>query len=131
MPPDTVKGSRHVNLKELRVPGTNIRILFAFDPRRVAIFLPGGDKTNRWQQWYDENIPYTDALYETHLDELRQERRIAMSGRRNFKEISDALRSNPERRARIEQREQAFEMGLTIAQLCEGRGKRMWLPRWK
>ncbi len=70
---DTVKGSRHRNMKELRPPGTHIRILFAFDPRRTAILLLGGDKTDRWQEWYEENIPVAERLYDTHLDELRKE----------------------------------------------------------
>lgn len=39
----TVKGSRHANMKELRPAGGHVRILFAFDPRRMAIFLIGGD----------------------------------------------------------------------------------------
>ncbi len=70
---DTVRGSRHLHMKELRPPATNIRILFTFDPRRIAILLIGGDKTNRWQEWYDENIPIADALYDDYLEELRRE----------------------------------------------------------
>ncbi len=73
---DTVKGSRHPNMKELRPPATNIRILFAFDPRRTAILLIGGDKTNRWQKWYDENIPIADALYDDYLEELHKEGKL-------------------------------------------------------
>ncbi len=73
---DTVKGSRHPNMKELRPPATNIRILFAFDPRRTAILLIGGDKTNRWQKWYDENIPVADTLYDNYLEELRKVRKL-------------------------------------------------------
>src|SRR5437764_1881549 len=60
-------------MKELRPPGTNIRILFAFDPRRVAILLIGGNKTNRWQKWYDENISIADELYDEYLEELHRE----------------------------------------------------------
>jgi hypothetical protein len=70
---DTVKGSRNPNMKELRPPATNIRILFAFDPRRTAILLIGGDKTNRWQEWYKKYIPIADALYNDYLEELRKE----------------------------------------------------------
>ena len=44
---DTLKGSRHANMKELRPLSTNIRILFAFDPRRMAILLLGGDKSRQ------------------------------------------------------------------------------------
>lgn len=73
---DVVKGSRHSNMKELRPPATNIRIFFAFDPRRIAILLIGGDKTNRWQEWYEENIPIADALYDEYLEELRKEGKL-------------------------------------------------------
>jgi hypothetical protein len=70
---DTVRGSRHANMKELRPRGGYLRILFAFDPRRTAILLIGGDKTDRWQEWYDMYIPIADALYDLHLETLRRE----------------------------------------------------------
>lgn len=71
---DTISSSRHNNMKELR-PGTrdDIRLLFAFDPRRSAILLIGGDKTGRWRTWYSEYIPIADQLYDEHLRELREE----------------------------------------------------------
>lgn len=69
---DTLRGSRHANMKELR-PLPSIRVLFAFDPRRVAILLIGGDKKNRWSEWYREMIPVADRLYDEYLDELRRE----------------------------------------------------------
>lgn len=47
---DTVTGSRHANMKELCPPGKTIRILFAFDERRSAILLLGGDKRDRWRE---------------------------------------------------------------------------------
>lgn len=68
---DSVTGSRHANLKELRV-GT-IRILFAFDPRRAAILLVGGDKRGRWQEFYDRMIPLADKLFDDHLAALEDE----------------------------------------------------------
>jgi hypothetical protein len=70
---DSVKGSRHANMKELRPRGGSLRILFAFDPRRMAILLIGGDKTNRWQAWYREFIPVADRLYDEHLETLETE----------------------------------------------------------
>lgn len=70
---DTVAGSRHPNMKELRPPGSNIRVLFAFDPRRAAILLVGGDKTGRWREFYEQKIPEADRLYDEHLDQLREE----------------------------------------------------------
>ena len=67
---DTLKGSAFANMKELRPRGGNIRIIFAFDPLRQAILLVGGDKTNRWNAWYAENIPIADELFRRHLDEI-------------------------------------------------------------
>lgn len=60
-------------MKELRPPSGNIRVLFAFDPRRMAILLIGGDKTHRWQRWCQEAIPTADRLYDEQLEELRRE----------------------------------------------------------
>lgn len=57
------------NTKELR-PAHAIRVLFAFDPRRVAILLIGGDKRGSWNRWYDEMVPVADTLYDGHLAEV-------------------------------------------------------------
>jgi hypothetical protein len=73
---DTIKISRHSNMKELIPMGGNIRILFAFDPRRSAILLIGGDKTDRWDAWYEEWVPRADDLYEDHLRTIRKEGEI-------------------------------------------------------
>ena len=70
---DTIEGSRHPNMKELRV-GT-IRILLAFDPRRAAILLIGGDKRDRWQEFYEQMIPLADRLFDEHLATLEEEER--------------------------------------------------------
>jgi len=70
---DTLQGSRHPNMKELRPRGGHLRILFAFDPRRAAILLLGGDKTGQWSSWYEQAIPQADDLYDEHLRELRDE----------------------------------------------------------
>lgn len=70
---DTMKGSRIPNLKELRPKRHNIRILFVFDPRRTAILLLGGSKTDDWQGWYDRNIPIAEGLYDEYLAELKKE----------------------------------------------------------
>jgi len=59
-------------MKELRPP-RNIRILFAFDPRRIAILLIGGDKKNEWTSWYERHMPIADDLYDRYLAELRAE----------------------------------------------------------
>ncbi len=54
-------------MKELRSVGGHLRALFAFDPRRRAVILLGGDKTNDWTGWYKRNIPVADKLYDRHL----------------------------------------------------------------
>jgi hypothetical protein len=63
----TISRSRHHNMREARSVGGNQRILFAFDPNRHAVMLVGGDKTDRWQKWYRENIPKADRIYDQHL----------------------------------------------------------------
>ena len=70
---DTLSHARLSNLKELRPPGTFIRILFVFDPRHLAILLIGGDKQERWSAWYRDHIPIAERLYEEYLNELRRE----------------------------------------------------------
>lgn len=71
---DTVKGSRHANMKELRTQcgGRPLRTFFAFDPRRCAILLIGGDKTGD-DRFYEQMIPRADRLYDEHLRALAQE----------------------------------------------------------
>lgn len=70
---DTIEGSRHSNMKELRVSkGGAIRVLFAFDPQRQAVLLLGGDKTGRWNAWYAEAIPLADDLFDEYLAETGQ-----------------------------------------------------------
>lgn len=68
---DTIKTSDHHHMRELRTGTT--RILYAFDPRRVAILLLGGDKENEWNKWYDREVPVADRLYDEHLETLRRE----------------------------------------------------------
>jgi hypothetical protein len=69
-----VHGSRHSHMRELRVQvhGKPIRVLYAFDPRRAAILLFGGDKTGN-SRWYEINVPRADQLYDRHLQELKKE----------------------------------------------------------
>jgi len=70
---DTVENSAYANMKELRPLGTSIRILFAFDPRRAAILLVGGDKAGEWNAWYVEHIPIADTIYAEHIRTLEME----------------------------------------------------------
>ena len=69
-----IEGSKHGHMRELRVQsgGRPIRIFYAFDPRRSAILLIGGDKTGR-DRFYEKMVPVADKLYDVHLEELRKE----------------------------------------------------------
>lgn len=60
-------------MRELRTQhaGRPFRTLYAFDPRRNAILLLGGNKTGS-NRWYEINIPIADRLYDEHLEELRK-----------------------------------------------------------
>lgn len=69
-----VAGSQIHNLKELRPAGTSIRILFVFDPRRMAIFLVGADKAEHgWKAWYPGAIAQAEDLYDEHLSQIDKE----------------------------------------------------------
>jgi hypothetical protein len=67
---DTINGSKLANLKELRpgsTGGTEVRLLFIFDPQRRAVFLVGGDKAGKWSDWYKTAIPQAGQAYAEHL----------------------------------------------------------------
>jgi len=59
-------------MRELRTQneGRPLRTLYAFDPRRKAILLIGGDKSGD-KQWYDVYIPIAEQLYDEHLTQLK------------------------------------------------------------
>ena len=69
-----ITGSRHSHMRELRVQhqGSPYRVLYAFDPRRVALLLIGGNKIGN-DRWYTEYVPIADRLYDEHLQTLRKE----------------------------------------------------------
>jgi hypothetical protein len=68
----SIKGSKHEHMRELRVQnlGKPLRVLYAFDPRRHAILLIGGNKTGK-DRWYKKLVPIADKLYDEHLEELK------------------------------------------------------------
>ena len=72
-----IKDSKHSHMRELRIQhaGDPYRVLYAFDPRRSAILLIGGNKTGK-DRWYTEFVPKADRLYDEHLKELKQEELI-------------------------------------------------------
>jgi hypothetical protein len=71
-----VRNSRHGHLRELRIQhrGRPYRVLYAFDPRRVAVLLTGAIKTGS-DRWYDAIVPRADALYDAHLESLEHDGR--------------------------------------------------------
>jgi hypothetical protein len=70
---DTLEGTSLGNLKELRVQhrGEPYRILFAFDPKREALLLIGGNKAGD-KRWYKRMIPLAEAIFERHLATLEK-----------------------------------------------------------
>lgn len=72
-----IAGSKHSHMRELHIQheGRPYRILYAFDPRRCAILLLGGDKTGD-QRWYEVHVPIADRLYDTHIQTLKKEGQI-------------------------------------------------------
>jgi hypothetical protein len=70
---DTLKDSKHANMKELRVDeaGQVIRIAFAFDPKRRAVVLCGGAKQGlSKKKFYSALIRRADRIYDVHLKGL-------------------------------------------------------------
>jgi hypothetical protein len=82
---DTLSGSKHANMKELRFgwQGQVWRVAFAFDPNRQALLLVAGDKGGADQKrFYKRLIGLADARFDTHLASLaaaraRKEKRHA------------------------------------------------------
>lgn len=69
-----ISQSHHSHMRELRIQhsGEPYRVLYAFDPRRMAILLLGGCKAGD-DRWYDREVPRADKLYDEHLAQLRKE----------------------------------------------------------
>jgi hypothetical protein len=69
-----INGSAFPHMRELRIQhaGQPYRVLYAFDPRRTAILLIGGNKIGT-DRWYEQYIPLADKLYEEHIVTLKKE----------------------------------------------------------
>lgn len=82
---DTLKASRHANMKELRFTWSNEvwRVAFAFDPQRQAILLVGGDKGGADQRrFYKRLISVADDRYDEHLATLAQQCKESNHGKK-------------------------------------------------
>jgi len=80
---DTLKGSRHSNMKELRFSynGQVWRVALAFDTQRQAILLVGGDKGGADQRrFYKRLINVADRRYDEHLSELTRQNKESHHG---------------------------------------------------
>ncbi|MCL2093376.1 MAG: type II toxin-antitoxin system RelE/ParE family toxin [Treponema sp.] len=53
--------------------GRPLRTFYAFDPRRIAILLIGGDKTGD-DRFYDTMVPVADKIYDVYLKEIQEEK---------------------------------------------------------
>ena len=72
---DTLNGSRHANMKELRFDAADgvWRVAFAFDPNRKAILLVCGDKSGRSEKrFYRQLIEKADARFDAHLARIKR-----------------------------------------------------------
>lgn len=88
---DTLKGSTHANMKELRFDweGEVWRVAFAFDPMRRAVLLVGGDKSGVGKsRFYKRLVAVADERFDRHLASLR-----AKSDRRTGKEKGHGKKS--------------------------------------
>jgi hypothetical protein len=74
---DTLKGSRHANMKELRFTADDgvWRVAFAFDPKRNAIMLVAGDKSGvSEKRFYRQLIATADGRFDAHLALLKKKK---------------------------------------------------------
>ncbi len=70
-------------MRELRIQvhGTPFRVLYAFNTKRAAILLVGGDKTGD-DRWYEIHVPKADKLYDQHLEELKRQEELNKQSRK-------------------------------------------------
>jgi len=81
---DTLHGSRHANMKELRfdAAGGVWRFAFAFDPKRRAIILCGGDKSGGSEKrFYRQLIEKADERFDAHLAAIKKQKKGRKSRR--------------------------------------------------
>lgn len=75
---DTLNGSKHANMKELRADTADqvLRIAFAFDPERTGIMLVAGNKSGVSQKrFYKQLIDKADELFDEHMAKLKAKRK--------------------------------------------------------
>src|SRR5258707_13463467 len=72
-----INGSKYAHMRELRVQsgGRPLRVFYAFDPRRSAILLIGGDKTGD-DRFSERMVPIPAQLYDVYIAQIKKERLI-------------------------------------------------------
>ena len=72
---DTIKQSRHQNMKELRIQNKKrlFRMFFIFDSKRKAVLLIGGDKRGD-KRFYEKMISRADDLYDEYISSKRRKK---------------------------------------------------------
>ena len=118
---DTLTGSHLANLKELRVSagGRRLRVLFAFDPRRVAVLLVGGDKTGQWRSWYVGDPRGRSALRGAP-GRSEAEGRESMTTK-PIDDLMGPVLGDPARRARVAAHKARLERQLALAEVRRAR----------
>lgn len=119
---DSVEGSRHSNMKELRVTQT-MRIFFAFDSRRVAILLIGGDKAGKTKRFYKQMIRRRiESMTSISKARQRGNRHMASQGKA-FSDLSDEVRKRPGAAEEIDARKRAIVAAVRLNELRKQRGQ--------
>jgi hypothetical protein len=75
---DTLKGSQHANMKELRFDADDgvWRVAFAFDPNRRAVLLVAGDKSGGSEKrFYRQLVRTADKRFAEHLEHVRKDKK--------------------------------------------------------
>ena len=130
------------NLKELRpgsAGGTEVRLLFIFDPQRRAVFLVGGDNAGKWSEWYKAAIPqaeqHTRATLAVRGEEEQSQPPLNNANARYWYDLVQEFDFSPEEQDAI--RSGAEEMsprsGRSVSQTCSSASTRLrlrWPPPW-
>jgi len=82
---DTLEGSKHANMKEIRFDAADgvWRVAFAFDPERKAILLVAGDKTGEGEKrFYKTLIKKADERFDRHLAEIEEKKKAEAAAKK-------------------------------------------------
>jgi len=89
-------------------------MFYAFDPRRSAILLIGGDKSGD-NRFYERMVLVADHLHYTYIEEIRNEGLIPVTGHKPFNELTKNF--TPKRRARVAAKAAALREVMTLEEL--------------